>query len=195
MIRVLIVDDEAPAREKLRLWLGAQDDIDIVGEASDGLKAAQAIEALQPDAVYLDIQMPGLDGLQVLGYVMSESPRPVIILTAAGNRHNDDLTLRALELGAVDFVRKPAPDEGLRPMDDRRSELERILLANPSDAASRREYAELLLEAGDAQAARVQFELLAARPSGAETAGLRVMAARISLVLVLVLLITSGGAG
>ena len=60
-------------------------------------------------------------------------------------------------------------------MDDRRSELERILLANPSDAASRREYAELLLEAGDAQAARVQFELLAARPSGAETAGLRVI--------------------
>src|SRR5688572_33057241 len=61
--------------------------------------------------------MPGLDGLQVLGYVMSESPRPVIILTAAGDRHNDDRTLRALELGAVDFVRKPAPDEGLQAAD------------------------------------------------------------------------------
>ena len=65
MIRVLIVDDEAPARDKLRRWLGAHADIDIAGEAADGLAAAAAIESLKPDAVFLDIQMPGLSGLEV----------------------------------------------------------------------------------------------------------------------------------
>src|SRR5688572_32579057 len=67
--------------------------------------------------------MPGLDGLQALGYIMSEAPRAVVILTATSDRRGDDLTLRALELGAVDFIRKPAPDEGLQAADLR----ERVL--------------------------------------------------------------------
>ena len=58
MMRVLIVDDEAPARDKLHRWLAEQADITLVGECGDGLAAAASIASLQPDAVFLDIQMP-----------------------------------------------------------------------------------------------------------------------------------------
>src|SRR5687767_7781865 len=94
--------------------LQASGEFSVAGEAEDGLDAIRKIHALNPDLVTLDVQMPGLDGLQVLGYIMSEVPRAVVMLTAAGEPRGDDLTLRALELGAVDFVRKPAPDEGLQ---------------------------------------------------------------------------------
>jgi two-component system chemotaxis response regulator CheB len=120
---VLVVDDSRLVRRVLVELLEASSEFRVAGEAEDGLDAIRKIHLLNPDLVTLDIQMPGLDGLQVLGYVMSEAPRPVIILTAAGDKHNDDLTLRALELGAVDFVRKPAPDEGLQASDLR----ERVL--------------------------------------------------------------------
>jgi two-component system chemotaxis response regulator CheB len=93
--------------------LEASGEFRVAGEAEDGLDAIRKVHALNPDLVTLDVQMPGLDGLQVLGYIMSEAPRAIVMLTAAGDRRGDDLTLRALELGAVDFVRKPAPDEGL----------------------------------------------------------------------------------
>ena len=114
---VLVVDDSRLVRRVLVELLDASGEFRVAGEAEDGLDAIRKMHQLNPDLVTLDIQMPGLDGIQVLGYVMSESPRPVIILTAAGDKHNDDLTLRALELGAVDFVRKPAPDEGLQVAD------------------------------------------------------------------------------
>src|SRR3970040_1844755 len=93
--------------------LEASGELRGAGEAEDGLDAIRKVHALNPDLVTLDVQMPGLDGLQVLGYIMSEAPRAIVMLTAAGDGRGDDLTLRALELGAVDFVRKPAPDEGL----------------------------------------------------------------------------------
>ena len=120
---VLVVDDSRLVRRMLVDLLASSGEFRVAGEAEDGLDAIRKVHALNPDLVTLDIQMPGLDGLQVLGYVMSEAPRPIIILTAAGDRRVDDLTLRALELGAVDFVRKPAPDEGLQ-ADDLR---ERVL--------------------------------------------------------------------
>lgn len=120
---VLVVDDSRLVRRMLVDLLASSGEFRVAGEAEDGLDAIRKVHALDPDLVTLDIQMPGLDGLQVLGYLMSESPRPVIILTAAGDRRGDDLTLRALELGAVEFIRKPAPDEGLQ-ADDLR---ERVL--------------------------------------------------------------------
>lgn len=110
---VLVVDDSPLVRRILVDLIGSSSEFRVVGEAEDGLDAVRKVHALNPDLVTLDVQMPGLDGLQVLGYIMSEAPRAVIMLTAAGEPRGDDLTLRALELGAVDFVRKPAPDEGL----------------------------------------------------------------------------------
>jgi two-component system chemotaxis response regulator CheB len=110
---VLVVDDSRLVRRVLADLIGSSSGFRVAGEAADGHDAIRQVHALNPDVVTLDVQMPGLDGLQVLGYIMSEAPRAVIMLTAAGEPHGDDLTLRALELGAVDFVRKPAPDEGL----------------------------------------------------------------------------------
>jgi two-component system chemotaxis response regulator CheB len=114
---VLIVDDSRLVRRVLVDLLESSGEFRVAGEAEDGLDAIRKVHTLQPDLVTLDVTMPGLDGLQVLGYIMSEAPRAVVMLTATGDRRGEDLTLRALELGAVDFVRKPAPDEGLQAMD------------------------------------------------------------------------------
>ena len=80
----------------------------VVGTARDGEDALRQVHALNPEIVTLDIQMPGLDGLDALGYIMSEVPRPVVMLSAGGADGGAEATLRALELGAVDFVRKPS---------------------------------------------------------------------------------------
>jgi two-component system chemotaxis response regulator CheB len=80
----------------------------VVGTARNGHDALRQIHALDPEIVTLDVEMPELDGLQTLGYIMSETPRPVVMLSAAAAKGRDDPTLRALELGALDFVRKPS---------------------------------------------------------------------------------------
>ena len=79
----------------------------VVGTARNGHDALKQIHALDPDIVTLDIEMPELDGLQTLGYIMSETPRPVVMLSALDSPNGGELTIRALELGAVDFVHKP----------------------------------------------------------------------------------------
>ena len=80
----------------------------VVGTARHGLDALRQIHALDPEIVTLDIEMPELDGLQALGYIMSETPRPVVMLSALDSPNGGELTIRALELGAVDFVHKPS---------------------------------------------------------------------------------------
>jgi len=107
---VLVVDDSALVRRVIVDLVAASGEFRVAGEAVDGLDAIRKVHALDPDLVTLDVQMPVLDGLQALGYIMSEAPRPVIMLTAQDTPHGGDLALRALELGAVDFVRKPGRD-------------------------------------------------------------------------------------
>src|SRR5688500_8342984 len=81
----------------------------VVGTARNGNDALSQIHSLEPSIITLDLEMPELDGLQTLGYIMSETPRPVVILSGASSTGTGtDLTIRALELGAVDFVRKPS---------------------------------------------------------------------------------------
>ena len=101
-MRVLVVDDEAPARDKLRRWLSAQPDIEIAGEAADGLAAAAAIDGLKPDAVFLDIQMPGLSGLEVAAQLESDTA-PLLVFVTAFDEH----AIRAFDLNAVDYLLKP----------------------------------------------------------------------------------------
>ncbi|MDH5235900.1 MAG: response regulator, partial [Gemmatimonadota bacterium] len=105
---VLIVEDSAMLASVLRDLIDGFAGFRVVGTARDGEEGLRLVHALDPDIVTLDIEMPGLDGLAVLGYIMSETPRPVVMVSAATTRGAVDLTIRALELGAADFVRKPA---------------------------------------------------------------------------------------
>ncbi len=105
--RVLIVDDNAFLAAVLEELVDGIEGFRVVGSARDGEEGLRLMHALEPDIVTLDIEMPGMDGLSVLGYIMSESPRPVVMVSAATTRGSVDLTIRALEMGAVEFVRKP----------------------------------------------------------------------------------------
>ena len=102
MMRVLVADDEAPARGKLQRWLSEQGDIEVVAESEDGLSAAEAIERLKPDVVFLDIQMPGLSGLEVAAQLEQETA-PLIVFVTAFDEH----AIKAFELNAIDYLLKP----------------------------------------------------------------------------------------
>ncbi len=101
MIRALLVDDEQPARERLRQLLSAHPDVTVVGEADDGIEAAEKIAELAPDLVLLDIQMPGASGLDVAASL--GRPRPAVIFCTAYDQYAVD----AFELSAVDYLLKP----------------------------------------------------------------------------------------
>ena len=104
---VLVVDDSAFMRRVIGDIIERSGAFSVVGTARNGHEALRQIHALAPDIVTLDVEMPELDGVQTLGYIMSETPRAVVMLSAAATQGGVDLTLRCLELGAVDFVRKP----------------------------------------------------------------------------------------
>ena len=105
---VLVVDDSAFMRRLIGEIIERSEEFVVVGRARNGMDALKQIHALDPDIVTLDIEMPELDGLQALGYIMSETPRPCVMLSAGTSEPGYDLALRALELGAVDFVKKPS---------------------------------------------------------------------------------------
>jgi two-component system chemotaxis response regulator CheB len=104
---VLVVDDSAFMRRVIGEIIDGSGEFRVVGTARNGHDALRQIHALAPDIVTLDVEMPELGGVETLGYIMSETPRAVVMLSAAATQGGVDLTLRCLELGAVDFVRKP----------------------------------------------------------------------------------------
>lgn len=101
MIRTLIVDDEQPARERMRQLLAGAEGIELVGEAEDGVQAIECVAELSPDLVLLDIQMPGCSGLEVAASL--GRPRPAIIFCTAYDHYAVD----AFELQVVDYLLKP----------------------------------------------------------------------------------------
>ena len=106
--RVLVVDDSAFMRRIVSDVVASSGEFEVVGTARDGIDALRQIALLNPDIVTLDVDMPQLDGLSVLQRIMQERPRAVVMLSAGGSDGGADATLRALELGAVEFVRKPS---------------------------------------------------------------------------------------
>lgn len=101
-IRTLIVDDEALARERLRQLLQHEPEIEIVGECADGRATIEAIRKEAPDLIFLDIQMPELDGFGVLEAIRAESTPVIVFVTA-----HDKFALRAFEVHAADYLLKP----------------------------------------------------------------------------------------
>jgi two-component system, chemotaxis family, protein-glutamate methylesterase/glutaminase len=105
---VLVVDDSAFMRKLISEMIESIGQYRVVGTAVDGIDALEKIRTLAPDIITMDIEMPRLDGLQALEQIMREMPRPVVMLSAAGSERGNEMTLRALERGAVEFVRKPS---------------------------------------------------------------------------------------
>jgi two-component system LytT family response regulator len=108
-IRTLIVDDEALSRERLRTLLDREADVEIIGECAGGAQAIEMIRRLQPDLVFLDVQMPDVDGFGVLAEIGPENCPAVVFATSY-----DQFALRAFEANAVDYLLKPVSPERLR---------------------------------------------------------------------------------
>jgi len=110
-LRVLVVDDEAPARRKILRLLREEDNVEVVGEADDGEAAIAAVRKHNPDLVFLDVQMPGMDGFGVVrSIVNAKVPLPRIIFVTA----HDKFALQAFEVHAFDYLLKPVGEERFR---------------------------------------------------------------------------------
>jgi two-component system, LytTR family, response regulator len=121
MIRTLLVDDEQPARDRLRRLLAGSPDVEIVGEAEDGEQALELIQSTQPDLVLLDIQMPGCTGMEVAASLAS--PRPHLVFCTAF----DQYAVEAFDLHAVDYLLKPVNQARLE------KALERVRAGRPTE--------------------------------------------------------------
>ena len=109
MLRALIVDDEQLARRGLEIRLADYEDIEICGEARNGREALAAVREQAPDLMFLDVQMPGMDGFEVLRRLSGSNMPEVIFVTAY-----DEFALRAFDANALDYLLKPINDERLR---------------------------------------------------------------------------------
>jgi two-component system, LytTR family, response regulator len=111
MIHAVVADDEVLARQKLRQLLRDERDIEIVGESATALETIELVKTAQPELLFLDIRMPGMDGFDVLGALanQAETPAPRIIFTTA----YDQYAVRAFEVNAVDYLLKPFTRERL----------------------------------------------------------------------------------
>lgn len=153
-MQALIVDDEPLARQRVRLLLEEEPDVSIVGECGDGFEAVEQIEATRPDLVFLDVQMPDMDGFEVLRRVPREV-LPVVVFTTAYDQH----ALRAFEVHALDYLLKPFKPARFREAVQRA----RDLLTNKQAGAAAR---SLLALVGQTPASTGQLTRLAVKTPG-----------------------------
>src|SRR5258708_5302389 len=118
-LRSLLIDDEPNARMRLRRLLKDEEHVEVIGEAKDGLEAVAEIERLKPDLVFLDVQMPGLDGFGTLKALSPELPLPLIIFVTGFHEH----AMAAFDANAIAYLLKPIEPERLREMIERASRL------------------------------------------------------------------------
>jgi DNA-binding NarL/FixJ family response regulator len=111
-VRVVLVDDQALIRTGFKMILETEDDIEVVGEASDGEQAISMTRSVRPDVVLMDVQMPTMDGLEATGHIVRDTniPSRIVILTTF---ERDDYVFKALRAGASGFLLKNAPSEEL----------------------------------------------------------------------------------
>jgi two-component system LytT family response regulator len=132
MIRTLIVDDEAPARARLRQMLAVHPDVEVIGEAETGAQAMEQVVKLKPALLLLDIQMPGCSGIDVAACL--PAPRPHIVFCTAHDQHAVD----AFELHAIDYLLKPVSRARLN------ESLERVRSLQPDSQDSRPELNQII---------------------------------------------------
>jgi DNA-binding LytR/AlgR family response regulator len=106
-MQVLLIDDELAARERLRRLLRSHPDVEVIGEAENGLAGLQQIQLLQPDVIFLDIQMPGLDGFQMLRELSDPETTPLVIFATSFEQH----ALRAFKENALAYLLKPIEEK------------------------------------------------------------------------------------
>jgi two-component system LytT family response regulator len=131
-MRSIIVDDEESARARLGRMLAAHPDIVVVGEARDGLEAVEKLEALQPDLLFLDIQMPGLTGFEVLQAIPAAAAMPLVIFVTGYDQH----ALAAFDANALAYLLKPVEADRLAQALERA----RKLSGTAGEAAREREH-------------------------------------------------------
>lgn len=124
-LRVLIVDDEAAARKRMRTLIAQHATLELIGDAKNGPEAVEKIEALQPDLVFLDVQMPAMDGFDVLRQ-LSVEPMPDVVFVTAFNHY----AVEAFDVAAVDYLLKPVSDQRFM------QALERIAQSKQRNAAA-----------------------------------------------------------
>ena len=107
-MRILIVDDEALARERVSRIVGELPDHEVVGEAENGQVALDKVGSLNPDVILLDIEMPIMDGITALPLLMDKSPDSRVIMVSTLTLRNAAISIKALSLGAVDYIEKPS---------------------------------------------------------------------------------------
>jgi two-component system LytT family response regulator len=161
-VRVLIVDDEALARQRVRRLLQNETDVEVVGEAESGHDAVAMIRDLQPDLVCLDVQMPGLDGFGVLGEIEGGHVPMVLFITAY-----DEHAQRAFDVHAVDYVLKPVDADRFRAAFDKA----RKQRANAVAAERLGELLETVRRLADGGAAEGRGDGVAALLGGGASAG------------------------
>jgi two-component system response regulator AlgR len=130
-LRVLIVDDEPPARERLRSMLAEAGGFDVAGEAGNGEQALQLVDRLLPDIVLLDVRMPGIDGLEVARHLAAAPEPPAVIFTTAF----DEYALQAFESEAIAYLLKPIRAEKLHAALNKAARLTRPQLTKVASAA------------------------------------------------------------
>lgn len=111
-IRVLVVDDSLIMRKMIAQILSSDEQIEVIGTASNAMEARESIKTLNPDVVTLDIEMPGMDGISFLEKIMSLRPMPVVMISTLTQK-GAEYTIQALAIGAVDCVGKPKGEESL----------------------------------------------------------------------------------
>src|SRR4051795_10794987 len=109
MIRALLVDDESPARSELRYLLAKHEDVEVVGEAASGQEALTLARALRYDVVFLDVEMPGLTGVQAAPLVRERREAPAVVFVTAHERYAID----AFAVEAFDYILKPVEPDRL----------------------------------------------------------------------------------
>lgn len=125
-IRVLLVDDRSAVRTGLRIWLSLEPDLEVVGESSDGSEAISLTQALCPDVVLMDVEMPGMDGISATTALSSLAPQSAVVILTL---HDDAATrTRAREAGAAGFVTKHQMEETLL------VEIRRVAMAHDNES-------------------------------------------------------------